>query len=81
MDNILPHEQPPTILIVNTVERYLGLMVELLRLRGYVTHTSIDIDRAAIALRNQPPDLIILGANIAGSSAFDFIPGKSRAIR
>jgi len=70
--NSAAREQKPVILVVDSSPAISGLMQELLSIRGYATNEATTVEDAAVMVRSQPPDLILLDPRIGAQSGLEF---------
>lgn len=72
MLNSTAREQQPVVLIVEDEPSIASLMQLLLQMRGYVAQTTGSAEDAAVMIRSNPPDLIMLDALLARRSGLEF---------
>jgi len=72
MANSTAREPQAVILVVDDEPSIAPLTQELLEIRGYLTYTAGSAEDAAVMIRNNPPDLIMLDALLPGRSGLQF---------
>ncbi len=82
MSGIFPasllEDSPGSVLIVDDDEQVRGLLVALLKPRGYVTKTAVSAEEAEALLKTFRPDVVLLDLHLPGMSGQDVL-GKLRA--
>jgi class 3 adenylate cyclase len=69
--------QPQHILVVDDVEKNVRLLADVLRVKGYRTSTASSGEAALAAIRDEPPDLVLLDVMMPGLDGY----AVCRAIR
>jgi putative two-component system response regulator len=71
MGEVLPHRQPPRVLVVDDNPTILKLMQDLLSSRGYDVVAAQDAAQAEAEMRRQPPDLVLCDVIMPGKSGYE----------
>ncbi|MGC2272284.1 MAG: HD domain-containing phosphohydrolase, partial [Candidatus Sulfotelmatobacter sp.] len=71
MSGLWARRRAPRILVVDDDPNLVGLMSQLLTLRGYEVVTAINAEQAEEEVRRQTPDLILSDVRMPGKSGYD----------
>ena len=75
MGELLLRRRPPRILVVDDQPNIVGLMSQLLTMRGYDVITASSAEQAEAEVRKQLPDLILSDVMMPGKSGYEFCQG------
>ena len=71
MTKEIRHKKPPSVLIVDDTAADLQMLSEMLKERGYLARAVISGRLALQAVRNDPPDLILLDVSMPGMDGYE----------